>query len=80
MTVKSLQDLPATVKQPQTLINLQVAEMLNGNPMGGKRRSAYHYDIWCLKYLPKFKWDHLTEEIGEPCNRRRRFSSIRMCS
>ena len=42
----------------------QVAEMLNGNPMGGKRRSAHHYDIWCLKYLPKFKWDHLTEEIG----------------
>ena len=44
--------------------SLQVAEMLNGNPMGGKRRSAYHYDLWCLKYLPKFKWDHLTEEIG----------------
>ena len=43
----------------------QVAEMLNGCPMGGKRRSAYHYDIWCLKYLSKFKWDNLTEEIGE---------------
>ncbi len=38
--------------------------MLNGNPIGGKRRSAYHYDLWSLKYLPKFKWDHLTEEIG----------------
>jgi ESF2/ABP1 family protein len=42
----------------------QVAAMLNGNPMGGKRRSAYHYDLWCIKYLNKFKWDHLTEEIG----------------
>ncbi|BDA42668.1 Pre-rRNA-processing protein esf2 [Coccomyxa sp. Obi] len=42
----------------------QVAAMLNGNPMGGKRRSAYHYDLWCLKYLPKFKWDHLSEEIA----------------
>ena len=42
----------------------QVATMLNGNPIGGKRRSAYHYDLWSLKYLPKFKWDHLTEEIG----------------
>ena len=41
-----------------------VAAQLNGNPMGGKRRSAYHYDLWCLKYLSKFKWDHLTEEIG----------------
>ena len=41
------------------------AAMLNGNPIGGKRRSAYHYDLWSLKYLPKFKWDHLTEEISE---------------
>ena len=41
--------------------------MLNGNQMGGKRRSAYHYDLWSLKYLPKFKWDHLTEEIGTAC-------------
>ncbi len=47
-------------------MHVQVAAMLNGNPMGGKRRSAYHYDIWCLKYLSKFKWDHLTEEIGTP--------------
>lgn len=43
----------------------QVAAMLNNNPMGGNRRSAYHYDLWCMKYLSKFKWDHLTEEIGE---------------
>ncbi|KAL3162958.1 hypothetical protein ABBQ32_009391 [Trebouxia sp. C0010 RCD-2024] len=42
----------------------QVATMLNNNPIGGKRRSAYHYDLWSLKYLPKFKWDHLTEEIA----------------
>ena len=42
----------------------RVADMLNGQPMGGKHRSAYHYDLWCLKYLSKFKWDHLTEEIG----------------
>jgi ESF2/ABP1 family protein len=38
--------------------------MLNGQQMGGKRRSAYHYDLWCLKYLPNFKWESLTEEIG----------------
>ncbi len=31
------------------------AAMLNGQPMGGKRRSAYHYDLWNIKYLPKFK-------------------------
>ncbi|PSC70758.1 Pre-rRNA-processing esf2 [Micractinium conductrix] len=42
----------------------EVVAMLNGQQMGGKRRSAYYYDLWCLKYLPKFKWDHLTEEIN----------------
>ncbi|EFN50823.1 hypothetical protein CHLNCDRAFT_11893, partial [Chlorella variabilis] len=42
----------------------EVAAMLNGQQMGGKRRSAYYYDLWCMKYLPKFKWDHLTEEIN----------------
>ncbi len=42
----------------------RVVAMLNGNAIGGKRRSAYHYDLWNLKYLPKFKWDQLTEEIG----------------
>lgn len=41
-----------------------VAEMLNGNAIGGKARSRYHDDLWTLKYLPKFKWDHLTEEVG----------------
>jgi ESF2/ABP1 family protein len=43
----------------------RVAEMLNGQPMGGPRRSSYHYDLWNLKYLHKFKWDNLTEEIGK---------------
>jgi hypothetical protein len=41
-----------------------VARGLNGQQIGGKRRSAYHFDLWCMKYLPKFKWDHLTEEIA----------------
>jgi ESF2/ABP1 family protein len=41
-----------------------VAAGLNGQQIGGKRRSAYHFDLWCMKYLPKFKWDHLTEEIA----------------
>lgn len=44
---------------------MQVALMLNSNPIGGKRRSGHHDDLWCLKYLPKFKWDHLTEEMGK---------------
>ena len=39
------------------------AEMLNGTQIGGKRRSAYYSDLWNMRYLPKFKWDNLTEEI-----------------
>ena len=39
------------------------AEMLNGTQIGGKRRSAHYSDLWMLKYLPKFKWDNLLEEI-----------------
>lgn len=42
----------------------RVAATLNGQPMGGRRRDAHYYDLWCMKYLPKFKWDHLTEEIN----------------
>ena len=43
---------------------LQVAAMLNGQPMGGKRRSSHFYDLWTLRYLPKFKWDNLTGKPG----------------
>lgn len=43
---------------------LQVAQMLNGQPIGGKKRSAYYYDLWAIKYLPKFKWDDLTADIA----------------
>jgi hypothetical protein len=31
---------------------------------GGRKRSYYAYDLWNIKYLPKFKWHHLTERIG----------------
>lgn len=38
--------------------------MLNSQPIGGKKRSAYYYDLWAIKYLPKFKWDDLTADIA----------------
>ncbi|BFZ62559.1 RNA-binding ATPase activator esf2 [Saitoella coloradoensis] len=41
-----------------------VAETLNATGIGGKKGSYYHDDLWNLKYLPKFKWDHLTEQIA----------------
>ena len=44
----------------------QTAALLNGQTIGGCRGSkkAYSHDLWCLKYLSKFKWIHLTEKIA----------------
>lgn len=42
-----------------------VAEMLNAQPIGGKKGSRWRDDIWTMKYLPKFKWYMLTEQVGE---------------
>ena len=39
--------------------------MLNAQPIGGKKGSRWRDDIWTLKYLPKFKWNMLTEQVGE---------------
>ncbi|GAB2277362.1 hypothetical protein Dimus_039230 [Dionaea muscipula] len=40
----------------------RVADMLNGEQIGGRKRSQFYYDLWNIKYLTKFKWDDLTEE------------------
>ncbi|USW57090.1 Putative nucleotide-binding alpha-beta plait domain superfamily, ABT1/ESF2, RNA recognition [Septoria linicola] len=40
------------------------AAQLNGNIIGGKKGGFYHDDIWNMKYLTGFKWDHLTEQIS----------------
>lgn len=42
-----------------------VAEMLNAQPIGGKKGTRWRDDVWTMKYLPKFKWNMLTEQIGE---------------
>ncbi|KAJ6754338.1 ACTIVATOR OF BASAL TRANSCRIPTION 1 [Salix purpurea] len=42
----------------------RVANLLNGEQIGGKKRSQFYYDHWNIKYLSKFKWDNLTEEIA----------------
>ncbi|KAI9140911.1 hypothetical protein BKA69DRAFT_1029013 [Paraphysoderma sedebokerense] len=42
----------------------KVALMLNNQTIGGKKSHYYHDDIWNIKYLPKFKWMHLTEQIA----------------
>eukprot|EP00123_Amoebidium_parasiticum_P000862 comp11771_c0_seq1/m.6371 comp11771_c0_seq1/g.6371 ORF comp11771_c0_seq1/g.6371 comp11771_c0_seq1/m.6371 type:complete len:373 (-) comp11771_c0_seq1:96-1214(-) len=42
----------------------RVAAWLNNTNVGGKKSSYYHDDLWNIKYLPKFKWHHLTERIA----------------
>ena len=39
--------------------------MLNAQPIGGKKGTRWRDDVWTLKYLPKFKWHMLTEQVGE---------------
>ncbi|KAJ1952898.1 RNA-binding ATPase activator esf2 [Linderina pennispora] len=41
-----------------------VAQMLNNTQVGGKKHGFYHDDLWNLKYLSKFKWRHLTEQLA----------------
>lgn len=41
----------------------KAADILNGTPIGGKKRHNYYRDdIWNLKYLHKFKWSMIKEE------------------
>lgn len=41
-----------------------VVQNLNSNILGGKKGSYYHDDIWSMKYLPRFKWNNLTEKLA----------------
>ena len=36
---------------------------LNGKPIGGSRKCPYRDELWNLKYLHKFKWNDLIENI-----------------
>ncbi|CAG2172907.1 unnamed protein product [Oppiella nova] len=40
------------------------AGVLNGQQIGGKRRTKFYDQIWSLKYLHKFKWSHLAEQLS----------------
>ncbi|KZS98099.1 hypothetical protein SISNIDRAFT_405001 [Sistotremastrum niveocremeum HHB9708] len=42
----------------------RVAEMLNAQPIGGKKGSRWRDDVWSMKYLPRFKWYMLTEQVA----------------
>ncbi|KAK3925629.1 Pre-rRNA-processing protein esf2 [Frankliniella fusca] len=42
----------------------QVAALLNNKQIGGRKRSKYYDFIWNIKYLPRFKWVHLSERLA----------------
>ena len=42
----------------------RLASTLNNTPMGGGHRNFYAHDLWNVKYLHKFKWNHLTEKMA----------------
>ena len=40
----------------------KIASLLNGQPIGGKKRhNFYRDDIWCIRYLNRFTWNDLME-------------------
>jgi len=39
-------------------------DLLNARTVGGRKKSFYRDDVWCLRYLRGFKWHHLTEQIA----------------
>ncbi|KAI6208214.1 Activator of basal transcription 1 [Aphelenchoides besseyi] len=41
----------------------EVAERLNNQQVGGKRRTAAYDTLWSMKYLNGFKWSHLLEQL-----------------
>lgn len=40
-----------------------VAENLNAQTMGGKKRGRWHDEVWNVRYLSGVKWTHLVEQI-----------------
>merc|ERR1712039_1107681 len=42
----------------------EVAQRVNNTAVGGNKRSKAHDALWNIKYLPRFKWSHLTERLA----------------
>ncbi|XP_037028560.1 activator of basal transcription 1-like [Bradysia coprophila] len=41
----------------------QIAASLNNAPIATRKSSKFCDILWCLKYLPRFKWTHLSERL-----------------
>ncbi|CAB3240162.1 unnamed protein product [Arctia plantaginis] len=42
----------------------EVATKLNNTKIGTRKRSRYYDMIWNIKYIPRFKWIHLSERLA----------------
>lgn len=42
----------------------RVAASLHNTPMGTKKRQRFASDLWCIKYLHRFHWTHLSERLA----------------
>ncbi|XP_077293055.1 uncharacterized protein LOC143916050 isoform X2 [Arctopsyche grandis] len=42
----------------------KVSEMLNNQRIGTRKKSRYYDMVWNIKYLPRFKWVHLSERLA----------------
>jgi ESF2/ABP1 family protein len=42
-----------------------VADNLNAQTMGGKKRGRWHDEVWNIKYLSGIKWNHLVDSERE---------------
>ncbi|KAM9250193.1 LOW QUALITY PROTEIN: activator of basal transcription 1 [Cariama cristata] len=42
----------------------RAAALLHGTPMAPRPRSPFRHHAWSLKYLPGFRWPHLSERLS----------------
>ncbi|KAG6454918.1 pre-rRNA-processing protein esf2 [Manduca sexta] len=42
----------------------EVAAKLNNTKIGTRKKSRYYDMIWNIKYIPRFKWIHLSERLA----------------
>ena len=41
------------------------ALLLNGQLIGGKKKSKFRDDTWCIKYVPELKWADLLQKVNK---------------
>ncbi|KAM6985905.1 activator of basal transcription 1 [Aplochiton taeniatus] len=42
----------------------RVATSLHNTPMGARKSNRFSSDLWCIKYLNRFQWCHLSERLA----------------